>query len=323
MSINSNIITKNLAVMSYGGDNIILPENEKSNLYMGIGLWSAENRLSEGLPVDVMQMLITAAIMRLRIMDANPGILPQIKILIADSMAVKEGADAGEVKSLVSVYKRSLKPLLELLNIHNVTTIVRASKLTSTQEYKAIKHELDTNAQLQQYADDAAHYRYIRTQTAITEYMHRHADVGVKVGWRKKGPAAWDESKFDAIYKSVCPHSRMSNLYAKAGLNMTINKKKATALSEGCPYTAYSKYHLQRYVVQPECNVDIKEVCAVTKAIKEHWLNAVTVCRDLGEDLGRDILPEDCCKGSNTLNWVYKALNYWVNKANQSTASAT
>lgn len=321
MSITSDILNKNLAVMSYKGDNASLPDSKKSNLYMGIGLWSAEDRLSEGLAVDVMQMLLAAAIMRLRIMEANPGKLPQIKILIADSMAVAEGADSEEVKSLVSIYKRSLKPLLKLLNIHDATTIVRASKLTATPEFENIELELEASPQLQQHASDIAHYRYIRTQTAITEYMHRHSDVGVKVGWRKKQPSAWDESIFDAIYKSVCPDSTMSNIYARAGLNMTISKKKATALSEGCPYLAYSKYHLQRYVVQPKTNLDIKDVCLVTKAIKDHWLDAVTVCRDLNGVLSQDILPEDCCKGNNTQNWVYKALNYWVNMANQTTAS--
>lgn len=330
----SSILTKSLADISYGGENISLPASDKNNLYMGIGLWSNTNGLSQGLPIDVIKMLLAAAIMRLLIVTANPDRKPKITLLIADSLAIAEGADAGKVRSLVSVYKQCLKPLLKLLNIHEDTKIVRAAKLTATPEYQAIKkevkNEIETNPSLLEYSKgkDPEHYRYIRTQTAITEYMYRHADVGVKVGWRKKeckvtrtgkiSMIQWDELKFDAIYRTVCPQSNMSNLYTRAGLKMEkIEKQKEPRLTEGCPYTSYSP--LQRYVMQSNGSLDIKTVWPVTRGISNQWLNVVKICNDLNNSLGKDVLPSGCLSGNNTNVWVYRALNYWVNMANQTT----
>ena len=64
---------------------------------MGIGLWSKKDGLSIGLPVDIMQMLIPARFFQQEFAKSNPGKSPKVYLLIADSMAIDEGADRGAV----------------------------------------------------------------------------------------------------------------------------------------------------------------------------------------------------------------------------------
>src|ERR1700733_12668748 len=98
MNVNiSETLTQGLSLLTYNGDNIITPKDNQLNIFMGIGLWSVRDGLSEGLPIDVMQMLLSATMMRSQILEANRGKSSKIIVLIADSMAVREGADKERV----------------------------------------------------------------------------------------------------------------------------------------------------------------------------------------------------------------------------------
>ena len=72
MNNTSNTLSKDLSLLTYNGNQIEIPKDNQLNIYMGIGLWSVRDRLSEGLPIDVMQMLLSASIMRSEIREANP-----------------------------------------------------------------------------------------------------------------------------------------------------------------------------------------------------------------------------------------------------------
>lgn len=72
MSINTTrILSQGLSLLTYNRDNIITPKDNQLNIFMGIGLWSVRDGLSEGLPIDVMQMLLSATMMRSQILEAN------------------------------------------------------------------------------------------------------------------------------------------------------------------------------------------------------------------------------------------------------------
>ncbi len=133
MNINiTETLNQSLSLLTYNGNSIITPKDNQLNIYMGIGLWSVRDGLSEGLPIDVMQMLLSATIMRSKIMEANSGNSSKVIVLIADSMAVREGAKKEKVSQLVQIYKKSLEPLLDLLNIKECSKIILSSDLESS-----------------------------------------------------------------------------------------------------------------------------------------------------------------------------------------------
>ena len=128
--MNTNaILSQGLSLLTYNGDNMVTPKDNRLNIFIGIGLWSKKEGLSEGLPIDVMQMLLSATIMRAKIMEANPEKSSKVIILIADSMAVREGADRENISQIIKTYKRSLEPLLDMLNIKESSEIVLSSAL--------------------------------------------------------------------------------------------------------------------------------------------------------------------------------------------------
>jgi hypothetical protein len=327
MSINtSEILSQGLSLLTYNGNNIVTPRDNHLNIFMGIGLWSVRDGLSEGLPIDIMQMLLSATIMRSQILEANLGKISKVIILIADSMAIRAGADKEKVLQLVQIYKRSLEPLLDLLNIKEPSEIILSSELESCSHYQEALESVENSRIAKQLkVEDEDHYAYIRTQTAITRYMNTHGHVGIKVGWicaesskQLNGRVSaqylkhWDELKFDGWFEEICKGSTMQYLYAKAGLKQS-GKEKSISVSEGCPYTAYSKD--QRYIVRTQDKKDIKTTCPIQKKVAAHWKGVAEVCSSLIQArlVHCMLLPEDCIKKSNAVATVYNMLNHWAN----------
>ena len=328
MSINiQDVVSEGLSILTYNGQNIATPKDNHLNIFMGIGLWSAKDGLTEGLPVDVMQMLLSAAMVRSQILQANLGASSKIIVLIADSMAVGEGADTDRVLQIVQIYKKSLEPLLDLLKIKESAQIVLSSELESCDQYQKVLVSVDNSQIIQQLkVDDEVHYDYVRTQTAIIRYMNTQEDVGVKVGWmckpsstqvlQDRGSAQllqkWDELKFDRWGEEICEGSSMQYIYTKAGLKQSGNEK-SVSVSEGCPYTAYPKD--RRYIVQIHDKKDIKTICAIQKRVAEQWKGVAEVCSSLVKAglVHRMLLPDDCIQTGNHKATVYKMLNHWVN----------
>lgn len=315
-----------LSTVIYNPNSITTPKEKRLNIFMGIGLWSAKDGLSEGLPVDVMPMLLSATIMRSQILEANRGKSSKIMVLIADSMAVREGADRQKVLQLIDTYKKSLEPLLELLNIKGSSEILLSSDLERCSEFQQVLDSVENSQIVKQLkVGDEAHYAYVRTQTVITRFMNTHRDVGIKVGWmcvdsteQLKGRVSahslkqWDELKFDRWCEEICEDSTMQYVYAKAGLKQS-GKEKNVSVSEGCPYTAFSKD--QRYTIQTHDKRDIKTICLIQKRVAMHWKGVAEVCSTLiqARIVHRMLLPEDCIKKNNAIATVYNMLNYWAN----------
>ena len=318
MNINiAEVLSQGLSVLTYNGKHITLPKDHSLNIFMGIGLWSVRDGLSKGLPVDVMQMLLSAALMRSQIMEANPGRSSKVIILIADSMAIREGAEQDKVSLLVRIYKKSLETLLNLLNIKESSESTRSSELENFSENSKKLRQLKE--------EDKVHYAYTCTQTAINRYMNIHAQAGIKLGWifaessqqlQDRSTAQslkhWDELKFDRWCEEVCQDSTMQYLYTKAGLKQSRNDKKIS-VSEGCPYTAYPKD--QRYIVRTSDKKDIKTICPIQKRTASQWKGVAVVCSNLikAHLVHRDLLPENCIKNSNVIGTIYNMLNHWAN----------
>jgi len=322
---HSEILTKSLSQLTYNGDSIKIPQDEKVNLYMGIGLWSATDHLSVGLPIDILQMLLSAAVLRSKILETHSQTESKVIILIADSMAVNEGAEKREVSQIVSIYRRCLEPLLEALKLKDSSQIILSSDLEELSEYQETLLSLNQNPDLEKLKKDQEHYRYILSQTALTHYMHLHQGVGVKVGWicntssKLLGPRSitpsvlknWDELKFDAICQSVCPESKIQYLYAKAGLKHSKHLTGQSNIFEGCPYTAYPIHN--RLLLKIE--KDSESIPRPQKKIVSHWKSVVKVCVILKASgiVNESILPESCIHKTNDIVTVQQSLNYWVN----------
>lgn len=321
---HKEILAQSLSQLTYNGDLIQIPQREKLNLYMGIGLWSVTDRLSIGLPIDVLQMLLSAAVLRSKILEANLQGLSKVIILIADSMAVSEGAEKKEVSQIVSIYRRCLEPLLDALKIKEDSQVILSSDLEGVSEYQEILLSLEQTPVLQTLKEDQEHYRYIHTQTAITRYMHLHQNVGVKVGWICNDSSQqlhhsiehellkkWDELKFDRICKAVCSDSRIQYLYAKAGLKQPKTPTGQVNIIEGCPYTAYDIHN--RYLLKVERDLNV--IPKPQKKVVNHWKPIVNVCAILkANGIVKDtLLPGSCIHKTNDVATVHLSLNYWVN----------
>lgn len=327
MNINkSETLSECLLHLTYN-KNAIIPLKENSlNIFMGIGLWSVKDGLSEGLPVDVMQMLLSATVIRSQIIEVHREKLSKVIVLIADSMAQQEGAEKEKVSRIVSIYKRGLESLLHLLKLNECTKIVLSSDLEQSKTYLMTLKMLEDSPHLKKLKEeDKVHYSYIRTQTAITHYMNQYEQVGIKIGWIYKNSVQhltqsllpqslkfWDELKFDRWYEIVRPDSTLQYVYTKAGLKHS-STTKHTNVSEGCPYTGYSKD--QRYMIQMDAQKDITTICPIKKSVASHWIEIANVCASLmhAQCVNPRLLPEECIKKSHAIATVYNMLNHWVN----------
>lgn len=325
LSINETL-SQGLSLLTYNGDTIVTPRDNHLNIFMGIGLWSVNHGLSKGLPIDVMQMLLSAAIMRSQIMEVNLGQSSKIIILIADSMAIREGAEKEKTSQIIQIYKKSLEPLLDLLNIKESSEIILSSELESSVSYGEVLLSVEDSPIVKRLQrEDETHYAYVRTQTAITRYMNTCGDAGIKVGWicaesieeltgKKTAQALkkWDELKFDRWCEEICEDSNMQYLYAKAGWKQS-GPDTTINLREGCPYTAYPGDRC--YVVHPQGKNHIKEICPIPPRLATHWQPIAEVCSNLMQARLVDcaLLPEKCIKKNNAKATAYNMLNHWAN----------
>lgn len=322
----SDVLSQGLSQITYNGNGLVTPKDSRLNIFMGLGLWSMDHGLSEGLPIDVMSMLLSATLMRTKIMETNLGSSSKIILLLADSMAVREGAEKEKVLKVVEVYKKSLLPLLDLLNIKESSEFVLSSELETSQQYLEVVESIESSQVVQQLREeDEKHYAYIRTQTAIASYMNSYRQVGIKVGWiyadsessicrslSSQELKRWDELKFDRWCAEICKDVKMEYLYARAGVKQ-IRTGKSINLLEGCPYTAYATD--QRYVIQTLAKKDITTIARVTKGVAARWHRVAEVCSGLmGSHIVQGgLLPEGCLQKEHAINTVLNMLNHWIN----------
>lgn len=318
--MNINLPSQALQQLTYNSTALTIPRRNHLNIFMGIGLWSKDHGLSSGLPVDIMHMLLSAVALRAEIAQNNAGQQSRVVILIANSMAVHEGADIRQVGQITDVYVRSIVILLEQLNLKDCTNLVLSSDLEADVRYRQTIQTLEREPSLDSIRSDAAHYNYILRQTAINSYMETYRDVGVKIGWIYKDSsrlltrstiepetaARWDELKFDCICKKVLPASIMQYLYTKAGMSQSA----AHNGDERPPYTSYARD--DRYTLQ---DVNIVNIPNPSRALVNQWAGIAELCTELANNriISTTLLPSDCIHRTNRVQTVRRMLNHWLN----------
>lgn len=326
----TGILSQSLASITYNGSSLNIPQDKKLNIYMGIGLWSARDGLSTNLPVDIMQMLLSAAVLRSQIREANPEKNSKVILLIADSMAVREGADRYKVAQIALVYQKAIAQLLDLLNLQECAEIILSSDLEASDKFRQTHQLIESSDVIRSYTDETSR-NYVCTQTAITHYFHTYRDVGVKVGWimqsssqKLKDPVIdelpWDELKFDRLHQIICRTSTIQCLYAKAGLKQK-RTGQSVEVNEGCPYTAYENDF--RMVVQLEkqkeraeaAALPVKSRQAVNKRIAKQWKEVAKVCSALKamQIVSDRLLPDSCIVKNQDVKTVCNMLDHWSN----------
>lgn len=321
MTLN-NILSQGLDVITYNSNKIKIPK-DKPHIYMGIGLYSKRDGLSEALPIDVMQMLLPAKMMSLQIKEANLGKPSRVIILIADSMAIREGAKQEQVSKLTEIYKKSLMCLLDLLDMTDDSEIVLSSELEKCTEYQKTFKSIENSEPVRLLKiKDPAHCAYIISQTANTICMNEYRNVGIKVGWIRaesnkqlnscvspESLKSWDELSFDLRCGAIRPDLKIQYLYTRAGLNQS-RRGKYTNVSEGCPYTAY---HGARYVVRPGDKGNIITTYRLQKRVSKPWRRLAEVCWSLMQEnvVSNTLLPKDCIQKNHAIATVYNMLNHW------------
>ena len=291
---------------------------DHTNLFIGIGMCSYKNGLSVGLPVDIMQMLIPAAVIRHQLSS-------RIKIIIADSMVpdyLKEG-----VEKVTQLYQDSLKPLLQWLKIDEYCDITLMSELEKNGNYQKELEKLSEQSE----TIDADHYKYVRQQTAIISYMHHHEKAGIKIGWihektdLKSGAVAssiirWNEHKFDKFVKELLPQLPMRYIYTRAGIaNQTPEGK--LDLVEHAPYASYPRMRCRLINVGGESG----KVTLAEKRESKQWSKIREICQRLIQAgvVAPDLLPQGM-EGNNEKLLVGKMLRHWAHppKATSEAADA-
>jgi hypothetical protein len=326
MCINTgNVILQGLQRLTFNHDQINLASIKETNIFLGIGLWSKKDGLSIGLPVDVIQMLLAAKCLQAQVKEKNHRLQSNVILLIADSMAIHEGANPDKVDQIVKIYKKCLEPWINLLHLSSCHEILLSSELEKKEEFIHTLTKVQENRIAKQLkTNDPDHYAYVHTECAHTLFLNRYYSVGIKLGWicesSKKficsaSPESlthWDELKFDKWTQKICQNDcTMQFLYARAGLKNTKTAHQ-TQVSEGPPYTAFAKD--RRYIMQVATPITIN-ICSLEKKISSHWRGIAEICNGLIRAglVDEKLLRGDCIKKSNERATVTNLLNHWIN----------
>lgn len=155
---------------------------------LGIGL-SSRHMLSQGLPFDVLAMLLAAEQLR------RAARAERVVALIADRHALTNGFASHQIEVRAHDVQRRLSAVRDALGLR--LDIVRADTLHRTRDHQAIVRHVQRRA-------GPAH-PYVKLEVADTEYLRRSNRAIVKLGWALDASAgaadALDERHFDARYR--------------------------------------------------------------------------------------------------------------------------
>ena len=227
---------------------------QKGNLVLGVGLWSNVNKLSTGLPIDVLNVLLPSRVL----LEKMHAVEPKAKLLIilADNFALKLGAEERALSSMVKTYKTQLNVLLKYLKMDDKSQIISASEIQDTMDYKKIEEYVINNMQNSTgLSSDESYLYYLSAQTAIIRYVYEKLDVGIKISWidlksikslKEMDPyhvlKQWDELKFDALYNQVFQDNSLQYLYTKCGIGGILQRNGEIQVEYTPPYYSGSRH---------------------------------------------------------------------------------
>jgi len=186
-----------------------------NSLFFGVGLVS-KGQLSEGLPIDVLSMLLIAE--RLDVQGNKYLYIADVHARVTTPPYNKGRFDRDNWDYLwyhAEGYATTFDKIIKNLGFSN-WQIVRASDFYDAEMQKLISSWI---------VDKQSSERiYDQLELADIEAFEKKANVKLKIGWAFDSGGNLDETYFDRLYKERFPQSEMSFLYVKPG--MTFNPKK-------------------------------------------------------------------------------------------------
>ncbi len=174
-------------------------------VFIGLGLCSRQ-KLSQGLPLDLLGMLLPAERVR-RAVGA-----PSLVVLVADTHALSNRFEPGEVEYQAGRAVETLTRLGDRLELDTLS-VLRASALTSDGAYQAVHSEVKDLA-----PEDTD--SYVTREVADIAHLQRNLGSIVKVGWTISASAQVsrdsDELTFDRSFRRWTGRP-LCAVYCKAG----------------------------------------------------------------------------------------------------------
>lgn len=228
-------------------------ESKEINIFMGIGFISGRDGLSQGLPIDILNMIIVADQVRLKLLPVKST----IHLLIADHMAYQHlnREELFLAKNVAKCYQDHMVALLRSLDLLDKVNIHLSSQVIEDERFQAIlkvlreqdigglpksEDNLALNILTCQNGYTESHRFYFVNQTALGKFFKEVYQCQIKLGW-SKGSAHkvisrsehYDEPHFDRFYRQIYGHD-LSFIYVDSGHNLANDASEV-------PYSAPNK----------------------------------------------------------------------------------
>jgi len=240
------------------------------NIVVGFVFVSHDWGLSEGVPIDIYNMLLAAEEIRQQVLQKGA----KVYVLIGDHFAFncrhENCTDKESIINKRSEYFQTLTNIVENLGISQHYSFVFSSDIVKTAEYIKIRRELEENSKNNIASEnedkhtqkilsnekpfDGSNREYFFDQTAIFKYLFDYYFCGGKVGWSKAHQtgqikkSTYDEPHFDRFYRDMycMDKEKLSFVYVEPGY--AVNDLKGA--NKEIPYTAPKKDNLSRILLK-------------------------------------------------------------------------
>lgn len=186
---------------------------EGGSLYYGTGL-TTPRAISEGLPFDVLGMMLTAEKLR------RTAGLDTVYHHIADTHAkTNDWISAQSVDEIAARTIAVLEAVSKGLGLDSFQFVL-SSMFDSSDEYRDLVASFGGSSE----------HEYVRREMADMEWYRSKADVRMKLGWiiqAKETDMGFDERRFDREYLRFHP-GKMSFVYTKPGRTFDTSRPKAS-----------------------------------------------------------------------------------------------
>lgn len=267
--LHDSILQESLILTHPSRTGVRQLERRPEAVFVGIGLCS-RSALSVGTPLDVLGLLLPAALIR-RAVGAD-----KLVVLIADTHAMSNGFASGVVADVAARTRRTLTAVGRGLGIDGLE-LVMASEMTRSPGYADILADVEARSQ-------PGRCTYVKRQVADVGYMQWRYGSIIKVGWalgRQPGGVAFaDEREFDREAQAqlgaglgfvYCRPGRTFDMRCPKAPPYVATRLQARICLEQQYEPAYS-IESARMAGRPEVvNGCINHLKSVASAYSKHW----------------------------------------------------
>lgn len=274
---NSLIRNRSIAEsVSLLGINPDTPLNPNTPLLIGIGVGGRE--ISQGLPLDVLTMILTAEQLR-RDVGLGKCYIVCDDVASLSNVGVKKDFTEKTINRIATSNRDLIQLILEQLDFQNYFSVILGSDLDTYDLSNEIRTKYKTSD-------------YFAIETA---QMYSLIGLGgIKVGWFNKRTSIknkdyiLDELPFDNFYKQYCMQEGLSNnasfVYVKSGVNLSSGRNDQVVKES--PYACYDSEY--RVLLRPDEDAENKlneiirnQQIPANRSIKRYFHNLVRQFEDL------------------------------------------